>query len=210
MKKFWSHIILALLGAGVLSCAHQVRLTVQNLYTDPAFSGRKLSGVEVAVLPLLSQQGPVRAGELESGTILKQFSKIHPELDLVGTDEFENSAVRRGGLLRLESFYDDFYVGDVLTLKGADSLWNAVEVPFLLVFRLKTGARVRSFDAGVKKQFEIECELWDSEDREVLWRSVCVGESSGQIEEGRMLFSSMSRLVESIPAVQPGYEPGSW
>lgn len=209
MRKLRSHILLALLGVAVLGCSHQVRLTVQNLYTDPEFSGRTLSSVEVAVLPLLSHQGPLEAGELESGSILKQLSKTHPELDLVGTDEFEKSAVRRGGLSRLESFYNGLYAGDMLTL-GADSLWEAVEFPFLLVFRLKSGALVRSFDLGSKKQFEIECELWDSGKREVLWRSVCSGESSEQIEDSRLLFASMGRLMESIPAVQPGYEPGSW
>ncbi|MFP4163064.1 MAG: hypothetical protein ACLFVE_03705 [Chitinispirillaceae bacterium] len=211
MRKIWFYMLVVLLGLGVLSCLHNMKLQVKNLYTDPQFTARRLSNVKIAVLPLLSAQGPVRAEELKPRSILELVRKTRPGIDWSGTDEFELSFKNMGGLSKLKSFYSLIFEGNVLALNGADSLWNAVEHSLLLTFRLKSGATVRSFDIGQKKQFDIECELWDSAKREVLWRSVCHGESSdGQVADSRLLVETMRRLVEEIPAVQPGYESGSW
>jgi len=192
-------------------CAPKVLYTDKTLYTDPGFTGRMLSGHSVALLPVLGSKGPLQFEEDELDEVLEILSKARPDLKLIPTYGFETDFAFPNNEPLLFRFYHLLFKEEILTIKSHDSIWNRVKQDYLLVYSLRGGMSVRNLDKSVYKQFSIECELWSVRERAIVWRAQSSGASDDKrANEKRMLSESMKRLVNLIPAVQPGYGPESW
>jgi len=213
-KTHTSAFFCALLMALVFcagGCVPRVSYTVKTLYTDPQFTGRMLSGFQVALLPLLSSGGRVEFEELEEQELFEMFRAARPDIRFVSTYDFETDFSFKTGEPALSNFYSLFFNEEALVLKNADSLWNSVRQQYLLVYSIKSGMSVRNMDRSVYRQFVIECELWSVEHRAIVWKARCQGVSDDKRKsDKRMLAQSMKHLAQMIPAVQPGYGPESW
>ncbi len=210
MKKIYQTIsitaVLTLLG-----CAHQANLSVEHLYSDPSFTGRKLSGSVIALCPLLVEEKPVQNGDLRSENLHKVLQKKRPDLQFMGSDGFKNSFVSTSRLSSLEKLYQMLFRSEVLALKQADSLWSSVQYPYILVYRLKTGAHINDLHENQSRRFCVVGELWSRENREPVWRSECRGITADPtVSDTRMLLESICLLTMQIPAVQPGFSEGEW
>jgi len=196
---------------GLTGCAPRILYKEKTLYTDPGFTGRMLSGHSVALLPVLGPKGPLQFEEDELDEALDMLRKARPDLKLIPTYEFETDFAFPANEPLLYRFYNLLFKEEMLVIKSNDSIWGRVKQDYLLVYSVREGMAVRNLDKSVYKKFSIECELWSVKKRAVVWRAQSSGASDDKrTNEKMMLGQSMRRLVNLIPAVQPGYGPESW
>jgi hypothetical protein len=193
-------------------CApRRVSYNVWPLYIDPHFSARALSNNDIAVLPLLTSEGPITEGGPEGEELLKRLRTLRPDLRLVSHTVFENGFPPRFDRREISEFYDRLFREDVLAIKGMDALWEGIEQPYLLVYTLKDGAVIKNMDESVFKHVSVTCEIWNRDGRGVVWRASARGVSDDRrVSDREILVETMRRLAEAIPAFAPDYGRESW
>jgi hypothetical protein len=192
-------------------CAHGVGVSVKSLYTSSAFSGRDFTGARISVCPVLVGGVSSTSGNIDPAGFREALRETRPDLPLIMPSEFKNHFLGSLGLPELRTLSELLWKSEILALKSADALWDAIGTPYLLVFRLTSGASVTRIDRQTSRRITLECELWDTDDREVVWRSVARTRTmDARLTDSELMSLAAAKLVRSLPAVQPGYERGEW
>jgi hypothetical protein len=175
-----------------------------------------LSGAEIALLPVLGSGGPLAVEGLEAVKIAKMHRKLRPDLKFAVYDRYAEGFPGAFDTSKVDEFYKMIFEGEVLAVKGMDSVWEHIGRPYILVYSLVGGAGIRGAgirdeDQRVLKSLSVKGELWSRSEREVVWRSVCKGVSdNGRADDARLILQGVRRLAEAVPAAVPNYGQESW
>ncbi|KMQ50504.1 hypothetical protein CHISP_2622 [Chitinispirillum alkaliphilum] len=192
-------------------CSGKTGIAFHDLYTDPQFSGRDLSGADIVVGPVLMQGRPISAGNLESGKLLRKLRRNRSDLQLVSVYEFERSFKERHGIEELNLFYHNLFNSELLDVQSAQNVWDNFHGQFFFVTRVTNAASVRALDGSQSRRLRIEGELWRSDGPEVVWRAaVNVLSLDFKETDCTIIGNGIAALCDSLPQVQPGVGYREW
>ncbi len=211
-RKFRRAAVIAVISALTAGgCFGRVSYNVTQSYVDPYFSGRQLNNARVAVLPFLTPRGVVVDGDLEPDAVVKKLRALRPDMNFVSFVEFENSFPAHVDRRIVAEFYGKLYDEDIIGVKAMDTLWAHVAQPYLLVYALRAGALITNVDKSVFMHAGVVCELWNRDERAVVWRASCTGVSDDRgVSDGELMAEGMRRLVGAIPPTLPNYGREAW
>jgi hypothetical protein len=210
-RKIYFFALAALAFALGPACSPRISYSVSVVHSDPKFSGRMLSGADIALLPVLSSGGALSGGELAADSMAGLLRESRPDLRFVDYGRFEGGFPASFDRRAVYEFYGLVFREDVLAAKAMDSVWAYMAQPYALACSLSDGAEIRNMDGSVFKHAGVRCELWDRDGREVVWRALCKAVSDdGGVADSRLISESLRRLAEAIPGAVPNYGRESW
>jgi hypothetical protein len=158
----------------------------------------------------LTKDGPVNEKKISYAIIDDTLRAVRPELRfcrIEGNTEF----LQKVSAGDVAYFYDMLYRGRMVHLQNSDSLWQAIGSDYLLVFYLRYGLSMNTFDHVDRKRARIEAELWDCTEPEVVWRASADGWCSHKnISDVRFLAHGIGRIISGLPALTPSYDQNTW
>lgn len=185
--------------------------TVHN-FTRSGFTGRNLDNRIIGICPLLTAAGPVLGEKIAYSEIIERIKEERTDLKWIDADSVHVMFTRKMTGDERETFYALLYNARIVALQTADTLWRKVTPDFLIVFRLRHGMDIRTFNQLTRKKVIIEVELWEPASRETVWRTTIHGSCNNRgVSEREFLEAALQRGAVALPGVLPSYnEPSPW
>lgn len=216
-KRDYGKIVLpgwtGILGVLFISCvAPTVQWQSELLYSSSELKDNRLSvGNSILLLPLITKDGFDTSHSLSPEVLTKSLMATQQKLKLFFKNDFEESFLSRNSRELLDSFYVSLIKNDILALHSVDTVWKSLPGRFVIVLRLNTGFRIKSFDGIVKRKAELEGELWDIKRIEVVWRARSSGyQMDTKITDGEFVAGGVRELFNLLPDFIPVRDEEEW
>lgn len=189
----------------------QYEFTVDQLYVRENFSGRNVSNRNICMGPLLTDHGLDTSGILNSTHQFQTITRERPDLQFVPLSKFETTFKKKISSNDLNLLYHQLFKAEMISLQTSDSVWKAVPGDYLMVLRATKALKLKTFDKMIKKELNIEGELWDCTRMEVAWRVKVQGSGLNEkVSDSQFLIEAIKKIYKALPSPRPFYEKGSW
>jgi hypothetical protein len=180
--------------------------SVRHDFTRSGFTGQHLDNRVIGCCPLLTAKGPVYGKKLQFSEIIENIKGDRPELTFIDADKFHALLSHQMTEEDRNKFYQMLYTEEIVALQTSDSLWKAVTTDFVLVFRLRQGMDIHTFNQMTRKKVTLEAELWEPATMETVWRTKIYGTCSNRgVSDQKFLSAALRKGVTALPNVAPSY-----
>ncbi len=200
-------------GVIFISCtAPSVQWKAELLYTSSELESNRLStGNSILFLPLITRDGFDTSRTLSPEALTKSLVATQGKLKLFFKKDFEESFLPRNSRELLDSLYASLFRNDILALHAVDTVWKTIPARFVIVLRLNTGVRIKSFDGIVKRKAELEGELWDTKRIEIVWRAQSSGyQMDTKITDAEFISRGVREIFNLLPEFIPVRDEEDW
>lgn len=185
--------------------------TVNQLYVSGDFTGRNFGSSSICMGPVIGNHGVDSSGLLNSSNEYELISKAREDLHFVQTGEFESKYIKKTSSSLLNEFYKKLYNSEIMNLQTSEVFWKNVPGDYLMFFRLKKAVKLKTFTNTMRKDVELEAEIWDCSEMQVVWRALVKGSGvNDKLEDGKFVFDAVLQAYKTLPAAKPFYENHSW
>jgi hypothetical protein len=201
-----------------LNCtAYVTRQTAATQYTtkiafcEEHFNGVSLSGQTLLVFPVLTRNGNDTASYFSPRQQIKILQRIRNDLHFSTPDVFEQKYLSAHDSLSLARFYQSLYKGEVVEAQTSDSIWKAMDAPYVLFVRVLYAVTIRSFDGNSQRNLHLDAELWDVSSAENVWRVEVTGfDKSKGATDARFLTGGLYEAFGKLPGYLPANNENNW
>lgn len=202
-----------ILGVLLVSCiAPSAQWKSELLYSSSELENNRLSvGNSILLLPLITKDGFDTSHALSPEVLTKSLMATQQKLNLFFKKDFEESFLPRNNRKMLDSFYVSLFKNDILALHAVDTVWKSIPGRFVIVLRLNTGVRIKSFDGIVKRKAELEGELWDTKRIEIVWRAQSSGfQMDTKVTDAEFILGGLREIFNLLPDFIPVRDEEDW
>lgn len=205
-------VLCVLLAQGFFACTSPLyHFKVTSTYISDDFSGHTLEGRTFCVSSLLTKEGPVDSGRFPLPVLIDTIRHRRSDLNFSALDGTHKAFYSVISEPDRAGFFSMLFNGKMLTSARFDTVWQAVASDYLMVFNLRQGMSINTFDRVSQKTMRIEAELWDCSSYEVVWRAEVDGSSYRKdLSDRTFLCAGIGDVVSTLPAVLPSYEKSAW
>jgi hypothetical protein len=184
---------------------------LSSTYSMDTFSGGDINNRTIGVCPLLTEEGPISEKKIPY-SLLSDTLRIHrPELKFNLIQSNRYASFHKVAPQDILDFYAMLYHGRMVQLQTVDTVWKAIGFDYLLVFYVRYGMSVHTFNRAARKQVRLEAELWDCNELEAVWRVTADGTClSNNVSDIQFLTYGIGTIVSALPALTPSYDKGTW
>lgn len=185
--------------------------TARIIYCNEHFNGASLSDQTLLVFPVLSRTGHDTASYFSPEKQIEILQKVRKDLRFSRWNAFEKKYLFLHDSLSLSRFYQSLYKGEVVKLQTSDSIWKAMDAPYMLFARIRYAVTIRSFDGNSRRNLHLDVELWDVSSCEAVWRVEASGlDASNEMTDARFLSRGLFEAFSKLPGYVPANNENTW
>lgn len=169
-------------------------------YHDERLERVRSRGETVIVMPVLTADGPDTASVFSFDSLAGLLDSEAGRFTVLSGEEVVDGFSRGSGDIASADLYRWLHAGAVDSLRKRRELWRAVPAGYMLVVKVRTGARITTFARDEKLRLGLEAELWDTRQRDIVWRATTAGIADGPShDEGAFIRAGLKEVFVCLP-----------
>ncbi|MFW5960363.1 MAG: hypothetical protein ACOCSE_04520, partial [Chitinivibrionales bacterium] len=129
------------------------------IYADDNFAAERMPrGNQAVILPLIIDSVFASSEELSSKGLIERLNKTKKGIELIDAGVLSEYLEKKTE----EEFYAAILKDSVISLMNQDSLWERIPYRFIVVYRVLSGLRIKTFEGVTAREARILTEIWDT------------------------------------------------
>ncbi|MCX7725256.1 MAG: hypothetical protein N2053_00255 [Chitinispirillaceae bacterium] len=187
------------------------KFSISNSYTKENFVGWDLGNHTIGICPFLTDDGWLDEKKFSYVKLTKKMYRQRPDLEFQSPESVHYLISKNFSPNEVNVIYKNLFNGSILFLQNYDTLWNNINYDYLLLIKIKSGSYIKTFDNLTKKKIKLEVELWNTKEKECVWRREIKGECwDKRIDEKEFIEEAVIRIVSLLPSALPAYDSKEW
>ncbi len=178
------------------------------LYADDNFTAERMPrGNQAVILPLIIDSVFATSEELSSNRLIKRLDKTNKGIELIDAGVLSEHLEKETE----EEFYAALLKDSVISLMNRDSLWESIPYRFIVVSRVLSGLRIKTFEDVTAREARILTEIWDTDKGAVAWRAEGTGfERDFQGSDTDFLCEGLVEVFSKLPNFYFSVDEKEW